>query len=300
MDLRQLEYVVAVAEELHFGRAADRLRVSQPTISQQIGHLERELGIALFDRSRRSVRLSAAGERFVPEARATLAAAQRARAAVDPAGRAGLLRIGTSTGMGERLDRVLTALRAGTPPLEAELTSASTRARLDRVRSGGLDAAFVRGDVGPAAGLELLEVWDDELVVALPAGCVAAAQPRVELAALADLALQIVPRSVNAPLVDLVMNACAAAGFEPRMSAGEHTLQNTMAQIGSGADQWTVLYAAHAATLRIARVAFRPISPPLSMPTLLAVRADATSRTLGPLLRACADSAGGRPTHSES
>jgi DNA-binding transcriptional LysR family regulator len=302
VDLRQLEIVVVLAEELHFGRAAERLQVSQPTVSQQLAHLERELRTELFDRTGRTVRLTGSGERLLPEARATLAAAARARAAVDTGATHPTLRIGTSTGMGERLDRVLQRLRTGKPPIDAELISASTRTRLDRVRTGRLDAAFVRGDLGDVPDLELIRVWDDPLWVAVPAGTAIAGRDAVGLVELADDVLQIVPRAVNPPLVDLVLTACAAAGFEPRISAGDHSLQNTLAQIGSGARQWTVVYAAHAATMRIPQVAFRPVVPELLLSTQLAVRADATSRTIAPLLRACAEAgaAPASPTDSDS
>ncbi|HEY3715028.1 MAG TPA: LysR family transcriptional regulator [Jatrophihabitantaceae bacterium] len=105
MELRQLEYFAEVAELLNFGRAAERLHVGQPAVSQQIQRLERELGQPLFDRSARTVRLTEAGQRLLPEARAVLAAVERARAAAQGGPASGPLRLGTSTGLGERLSR---------------------------------------------------------------------------------------------------------------------------------------------------------------------------------------------------
>src|SRR5712672_3278690 len=119
VELRQLTYFVAVAEELSFGRAAERLHIVQPAVSQEIRRLERELGVPLFDRSSRHVRLTAAGERLLPEARAVLAAAGRVREVA--AGADGILRVGTSQGLGERLDRALEELRTTAPGLQVRL-----------------------------------------------------------------------------------------------------------------------------------------------------------------------------------
>jgi DNA-binding transcriptional LysR family regulator len=286
MELRQLEYFVAVAEQLHFGRAAEMLSIGQPAVSQQIARLERELGVSLFDRSARTVRLTSAGSRLLPEARAVLNAADRARLAVAaPANRT--LRLGSSTGLGDRLARVLHELRVARPGTEATLVSAPTRVRLERVAGGRLDAAFVRG-VSSAPGVELIEVWQDRLSVALPATHEWAGASVVPLSALAELPLRMVPRRLNPPLVDLLLDACAANGFTP--AAGDHpdTLENTLAAIAAGPPSWTVLYEAHARTLHPPHVVFRPTDPELIMPTMLAVREDATSRMVAPLLRACA------------
>src|SRR3954468_23528756 len=106
VELRQIEYFVAVAEHLHFGRAAEALSIGQPAVSQQLARLERELGVELIDRTPRTARLTAAGARFRPEARAVLAAVERARSravespAPDPVRR---LRLGSSDGLGDRL-----------------------------------------------------------------------------------------------------------------------------------------------------------------------------------------------------
>lgn len=288
MELRQLEYFVAVAEQLHFGRAAEALSIGQPAVSQQVARLERELGVPLFDRSGRTVRLTLAGSRFLPEAREVLAAAGRARAAVaDQAvtGTGRTLRLGSSAGLGDRLGRVLRTLGELLPGTATELVSAPTRARLERVASGQLDAAFVRG-VTSAPGVELIEVWRDRLLAVLPASAGHAAP--IPLAELAALPLRIVARRLNPPLVDLVLDACAAAGFTPPLGDHPGTLQDLIAAIGSGAPSWTVLYEPQARTLRSPLVQFLPTEPALVMPTALAVRADATSRQVAPLLRACA------------
>lgn len=157
MELRQLTYFVAVAEELHFGRAADRLHIVQSAVSMQIQRLERELGAELFDRSPRRVRLTGAGERLLPEARAVLAAAERARAAVAPPSG---LRIGTSTGLGAHLDRVLAAFARHAPDVPVELYSLPVAERLARVAGGRLDAAFVRA-VEPVPGVRVHPLWPD-------------------------------------------------------------------------------------------------------------------------------------------
>jgi DNA-binding transcriptional LysR family regulator len=290
VELRQLEYFVAVAEHLHFGRAAAALSIGQPAVSQQVARLERELGVSLFDRSGRTVRLTETGRRLVPEARATLAAAEhlKAVAAGPPASTAPpVLRLGSSTGLGDRLNRVLQALAEQRPPVTAELSSGPTRARLERVAAGQLDAAFVRG-VTTAPGVDLIEVWQDRLLAALPASHELARQETVALSDLASLPLRLVPRQRNPPLVDLVLAACGQAGFAPVLGSPLDSLENVLAVIAAGAPSWTMLYEPHARGLHQPRVAFRRTEPALFMPTALAVREGAGSRLLAPLLQACA------------
>lgn len=291
MELRQLEYFVAVAEELHFGRAAERLHIGQPAVSQQIRRLERELGATLLDRSPRRVRLTAAGERLLPEARAVMAAAARARAAVaaTPAARAGKLRLGTSTGLGERLERVLGAFAGLAPGVTLELVAATADERLARVADGTLDAAFVRSPVWEGdRGLRAVPMWRDELVAAVPARHPIAAGTYAAYADLAKLPLRLTARRNNPALVDLVISALSDAGREPVPAPPASNLPDTMAAIGADGASWTVVYASHAAQLRTTRVAFVPFEPPgLSLTAYLALRREPPTPLLELLLRAC-------------
>ncbi|HEY3560572.1 MAG TPA: LysR family transcriptional regulator [Kribbella sp.] len=281
MEFRQIQYFVTVAEVLNFGRAAEQLGIGQPGVSQQVARLERELGVLLFDRSARAIRLTEAGQRFLPAARAVLTAVETARAAATGSNRA--LRLGTSTGLGERLETVVGELSS--QGLQVDLVSTSTRARLDRVRAGQLDAAFVRG-VQEAAGLEFLPVWEDALLIALPKAI--APDAEIALHDLRELPLRITERRTNPPLVDLVMSACAAEGFEPVIGPRSSNLQDTHAAIGAGSPSWTVIYESHARLLREGRVVFRRPNPRLALTTSLAVPSGTTVRgDLAVLLAAC-------------
>ncbi|MEV3855597.1 LysR family transcriptional regulator [Streptomyces sp. NPDC050095] len=290
MELRQLSYFVAVAEELHFGRAAERLHIVQSAVSQQIRRLERELGHDLFDRSPRHVRLTGAGERLLPEARSVLAAADRARAAV---ARRPVLRLGTGTGLGAHLERILAAHSALAPDTDVELVDVPADERLTRVREGRLDAAFVRfGAAGPdpEAGLRTVPVWSEPLVAVVPASHPLAAGPDIDVADLAGLPLALTERRNHPALVDLVVGACHDAGFEPVPQSAGGPLQNILALIGTR-PMWTVAYAAHARVLHSPRVAFVPFrAPGLALTTGLVLPAGVADPALETLRKACVTS----------
>jgi DNA-binding transcriptional LysR family regulator len=266
------------------------LSIGQPAVSQQVARLERELGVDLFDRSGRTVRLTDAGSTFLPEARGVLAAVERARSVLTSG--ASTLRIGSSTGLGDRLALVLQALGEFAPGTETVLVSAPTRARLERVAGGQLDAAFVRG-VTSAPDVELIEVWRDRLLVVRPASHDLADADVVDLADLAHVPLRIAApagqRTTGRPCSRRVCGRrLHAETRRPHRESGDDSCSDR-----GWAPSWTVIYEAHAQTLNQPRLAFRP-TPELIMPTALAVRADATSRSLAPLLRACAAAAGDR------
>ncbi|GGX76145.1 LysR family transcriptional regulator [Streptomyces hiroshimensis] len=320
MELRQLRYFVTVAEELHFGRAAERLVIGQPAVSQQIRRLERELKIELFDRTPRLVRLTTAGQAFLPAARAVLAAEDSARAVAAEltGGGSGIFRLGTITGLGERLDRVLETFREHAPGVRVELVALPVRERLARLADGRLDAVFVRGgapasdgasgqdgiarnDMTQGDGDELPRrlLWEDELVAAVPARHPLAEQSTVSFAELAGLPLRLTERRHHPSLVDLVLDGCRRAGFEPIPGPVFGSLQDTLAAIGSGTPMWTVVYAGNARLMRMPRVAFVPFSEPgLRLPVELVVRGGASSPLVGLLQDAVADArrpGGGAP-----
>jgi DNA-binding transcriptional LysR family regulator len=192
VELRQLATFVAVAEEGSFTRAADRLHVVQSAVSAGVRNLEKELGTMLFDRSTHTVKLTDSGRALLPEARATLAAAQAARDAVDEArgGLRGTVALGTMQAQGMRaidLAGVLVAFRAEHPGVEVQIGhsgGSSTMAR--EVREGRIGLAFVSLPGDAPAGVELLPLATEPIMLAVPAGHPLAARTEIEISALRD------------------------------------------------------------------------------------------------------------------
>lgn len=299
LELRQLRYFVMLAEELHFGRSAERLHVVQPAVTQQIQKLERELKVTLFDRSKRSVNLTDAGQRLLPEARAVLATVNQAIEAVtgltEQPNSGHTLRIGTADGLGARLDSILSRLHDTTPDLKLSLESATTWSRLERVRNGELDAAFVR-ILRKRNDIPTVPVWVDHLVAAVPAGHVLAGQSSLMLHQLADLPLRLVPRKDSPAFVDMITEACRSAGFEPTLGPPFTTLQNSLAEIGAGPPTWTVLYEGTICTIPPKRVAYRPLADnSMAITTSLAVRS--MTPMVKRLVEACSFAAQHDPRH---
>jgi DNA-binding transcriptional LysR family regulator len=293
VELRQLRYFVTVAEHRHFGRAADALHVVQPAVSQQIARLERELGLTLFDRSHRQVRLTADGSAFLPQARRVLTAADRAAqaAAELAAGQSGLLRVGSSEGLGPALERVLDDFRQRRPAADVDLVPGPTPAKLAAVAAGELDAAFVRAAVA-TPGVVVHRLWDEPLYAAVPSGLVPGALVlgggnTVELASLARLPLARADRNVNPGMYDLITAACLAAGFTPVPGPQVGSVQDLLAAQVAAGRCWTMLYASTPAAAIPHGVALVPCEPPVRAPTGLAVP-DPGRRALTSEFLACA------------
>lgn len=218
VELRQLRYFVAVAEELHFTRAAERLGITQPPLSQQIQKLESELGVSLMARSNRGVALTPAGEALLEGARRTLAEADRAMHRVQrvASGEVGTIALGTvSSTWSGLLPRILRRYREDYPDVEILISSLSTAEQIDRIMTGSLDIGFVRSPV-LERDVQTEVLIPDALLVALPVDHPLAGAEEVELAELAGEPLVIFPRKFGPGGFDLIFQMCLSAGFTPK------------------------------------------------------------------------------------
>jgi DNA-binding transcriptional LysR family regulator len=236
MELRQLAYVVAVAEERSFTRAAAREHVAQPGVSAQVRRLERELGQPLFQRGPGPVTLTAAGAAVLPLARTALAAAAGIRATVDEV--AGLVRgrvaLGVVPSVSGRLAGALAAFHADRPGVEITLVEDTSDALLNAVREGGLDVALA-GVAGAAPdGLRTATVTDEHLVAAVHRGHRLAARRTVTLRHLRDEPLIALPRGTGGRTA--LERGFAAAGLAPRVAleAGDPRVLMDLARRGLG------------------------------------------------------------------
>ncbi|MFM8864753.1 MAG: LysR substrate-binding domain-containing protein [Limnohabitans sp.] len=217
MEFRHLRAFVVLAEELHFGRAAQRLAMTQPPLSLAIQQLEASVGARLLDRNSRGVALTAAGEAFLPQARALLQqAAQAARQARDVGqGLAGQLQIGFAATMLYRgLPDVLRRFAAEHPRLRLGLRELSSSEQLVELVHDRLDLGFVHTTRVPP-GFSQIRVSSQPFMACLPAGHALAQTSPVPLQALAGEPMALVVRSVSPDYHDRILAACADAGFEP-------------------------------------------------------------------------------------
>jgi DNA-binding transcriptional LysR family regulator len=220
MDLRRLRYFIAVADERHFGRAAAHLGIAQPPLSRQIQALEEELGVSLFDRSRRQIELTTAGGVLVTHARALLDAAERAALETQRAGRGefGRLVIGYPSSIAySGLTEILRAYRARFPGVELQLHEGAPQAVVDALNARRMDVGFVRGPLEePALRNEL--VLDEPLLVAMADQHPLRGRGPMRLEALAQEPFVLFPRERSPWFFDLVLRLCRDAGFEPRVA----------------------------------------------------------------------------------
>jgi DNA-binding transcriptional LysR family regulator len=237
MELRHLRYFVAVAEELHFRRAAERLHVAQPAVSEQIRKLEEDLGVRLFDRGPRNVSLTDAGAAFLREARRVLEQAAVARlAARNASGRGSVLQIGyVPASLPPSVPRILQRLAVAMPRLEISLEPGSGLELVDAVRAHKLDAAVVSLPT-PAAGLRITALDEQRRVAVLPVGHEHALNEAVRLEQIAPQRIIVLPRDVDRPFYDAVIAACRDAGVSPTLvEMPDGQVERVLVAVASGA-----------------------------------------------------------------
>jgi len=232
MELRHLRYFLAVAEELNFTRAAERLGISQPPLTQQVKALEAELGVTLLDRSAYRIELTDAGRIFAAEAARILgdarSAVQAARRAAT--GAAGRVRVGftDSASFNPLVTATLRSFRSDYPAVEVSLEEHPSTELIVGLRQGRVDAAFVRPPLPTQRGLALDLLEKEPLVVAVPSGHPLVARREVDLGSLAAETFILYPRAVRPGLADTVVAACEAAGFTPKVAQYAPQLSSTI------------------------------------------------------------------------
>lgn len=244
MDFRQIRYFIAVAEERHFRRAAERLHMSQPPLSQQIAALEEELGTRLLERDRRSVQLTAAGEVFLRRARALLDQASSAASEARRVGRGeiGRLVIGfTSAAMLGRFSSILRRFRAANPGVVIDLIQLPPKEQIEATAGGPIDAGFL--SIAPEAAQPCIKqvemraerIWEEELVAALPADHRLANHIAIPLRALASDVFITLPRAPETGHYDQVLQLCESKGdFRVKIGQIVEQLPVALALIATG------------------------------------------------------------------
>jgi DNA-binding transcriptional LysR family regulator len=288
MELRQLRYFIAVAEELHFTRAALRMHIGQPPLSQAIQSLEEDIGAQLFERTKRSVKLTTAGELFLIDARRILAMTESARDTAKKAalGETGELRIGFtfSTPFTSLFSNVIKDYRASYPEVRLSFHELSTNRQLEQIEKQQLDLGFIRPPNGateenmkiPHLRLNLLR--RDPLMVVLPVSHALSKKKKVALKELAEESFIMYPHKAGTGIYPQVMRLCHAQGFTPKVS---HEVGEASTIIGLVAAACGIsILPGSFERLQMEGVAYRPISDSNAMTSLLLVRPNNDSNPL--------------------
>ncbi len=236
MELRHLRYFVAVGETLHFGHAAERLRIAQPPLSQQIRRLEEELGVRLLYRTSRHVELTDAGRLFLIEARRTLVQADRAASIAMRAdrGEVGRLTIGyMASAELSVFPTILPAFRKRHPGVFIVLQILPPREQFQGLRAGRLQAGFVRLPVTDRT-LSVVPVFREPLVAVLPESHALARPRTVSLRALRNETLVLFPREHAPGYYDFLMRTCRQSGLDPKLVHESEKLQTIVSLVAMG------------------------------------------------------------------
>ena len=262
LERRQLAALVAVGEELHFGRAAERLRLQQSALSQLIARLKDQLGFLLFDRSSHHVRITPEGERMLAVARDVLRALETAEdvAAEIGAGGSGTLRLAATEGVREQLGLIVQRFREDHPGVDVRVVAMPTPAKLQALLDGGLDAGLFRG-APRVEGIDTLELWRERLVAVVSRSHPLADGRNVSIAELAPYPVILASRERNPWAREHAERLFAGAGATPLLGPSYSTLQETLAMI-AGSQAWTIVHRSVAEQESSASVLSRSLPDP--------------------------------------
>ncbi len=277
MELRHLRYFIAVAEEGHVTRAAEKLGMQQPPLSQQIQALERELAVILFRRKPRGVELTDAGHALLTDARAILAHVDHAFAATrrTARGEQGRIAIGftSSAPFHPFVPLVIRAFREAYPLVALTLDESGTTELIQDLRNERVDAAFIRTPVADPMGIAINPLLEEAMLVALPAThALAADATELPLAALAAETFIVYRRPSGPGLYDAIFGACHAAGFSPIVGQEAPRIVSTLNLVAAGLG--IAIVPASLARMQMDGVIYRPLrsSGQPRAPLLLATR----------------------------
>lgn len=241
VDLRLLRYFLAVAEESHLTKAAARLGIRQPPLSQQIRVLEQELGVTLFHRLPRGMELTESGRALLADARSILALVDQAVDGVRRVslGEAGRLTVGFtgSAAFHPFVPSVIRRFRESAPQVRLVLEESSTGELMEAVRDGRVDVAFIRGAHGADRGVAVETVLEESMLAAFPADhpmVKGRARKRIALSELAEESLILYRRHSGPGLYDAIIRACGAAGFSPRVAQEAPRMLSTLSLVAAG------------------------------------------------------------------
>lgn len=241
MDLRQFRYFVAVAEELHFTRAAARLNIGQPPLSLQIQAIERELGVTLLKRTRRNVELTPAGQLFLQEARLALMQAERAVQTVTRAakGEMGTLRMSfiTSAPLVNVFTSAVRAFRISSPDVHLELRSRPSVKIIDDVLLGTVDLGFTRPSISTnlPTSLTVIPIYEDNLMAVLPIDHpLNATSGSLSIGELKNELFVLRPRGSGTGFYEQIFDICAEAGFSPQIVQEAVEATTTLGLVAAG------------------------------------------------------------------
>ncbi|TPB75357.1 LysR family transcriptional regulator [Burkholderia pseudomallei] len=263
IDLRRLRYFIVVAEELHFGKAAQRLHLAQPPLTRHISALEGELGLRLFDRSTRSVKLTAEGELFLPHARDVLDAVHRAEIASQRAalGKEGKVALGytSSVPLCDAFGTLIRNFARSFPDIELSLVEASSAQQGRSIKEGLLDIGIGwKNSFEDYEGCRVKTIAAEPLVVAVSQERALASEASLAVEQLADETVVLFPPGYGSTLDRKAFDLCATAGSTPRRGPGASQMTTMIALVAAG--RGVAIVPEAVSTLRKPGVAYVPLT----------------------------------------